>query len=169
MDVFADFETNGYECTAEDDAAVLTISFTVLGEPKPKARPRIARNPKTGFTHAYTPDSTMSWEQAVGWQCKQAISSLLKDGSLKTLPFPWEGRVGVMLRFNLRRPKSLPKRVLFPQSGGDVDNLAKSFLDAAQNVNIIKDDRIVTDLFCIKRFADAEHPQGAQVRFLFYK
>lgn len=111
----------------------------------------------------------MSWEQAVGWQCKQAISTLLKEGVLASLPFPWEGRVAVALRFNLRRPKSLPKRVLFPASGGDIDNLAKSFLDAVQGVNLLKDDKTVTDLYCIKRFEDDLHPQGAQARFFFYK
>ena len=169
MDLFADIEANGFECSVEECDEFLAIQFAALGEPKPKARPRVARNPKTGFMHAYTPDSTVSWEQAVSWQAKQAISHLLKEGKLESLPFPWEGRVACAMRFNIRRPKSLKKNVLFPMSRVDVDNLAKSVLDACQNVNLIKDDKIVTDLYCIKRFEDESHPQGVQVRFLFYK
>lgn len=169
MDLFEDIEANGFDCSAEDGEELLVIQFAALGEPKPKARPRVARNAKTGFTHAYTPDSTVSWEQAVSWQAKQAISSLLRDGSLSSLPFPWEGRVSVAMRFNVRRPKSLKKNVLYPVNGADLDNYAKAVLDAMQNVNILKDDKIVTDLYCIKRFEDDDHPQGVQMRFLFHK
>lgn len=169
MDLFEDFETNGFECSAEDGDEFLSLSFTALGEPKPKARPKVARNPKTGFMHAYTPDTTVSWENAVSWQAKMAVSQLLKDGVLAELPFPWEGRVGAMMRFNLARPKSVKKSVIYPLTRVDLDNLAKSVLDAMQNVNIIHNDATVTDLYCMKRFADEGHPQGVQVRIFFYK
>lgn len=82
-------------------------------------------------------------------------------GELDSLP--WTGRVMVNLRFNIRRPSSLPKKTQFPLKGADVDNLAKSVLDALQNVQLIGDDKTCTDLMACKRFEEKDHPEGVEV------
>lgn len=128
----------------------------------PKARPRVVRNKNTGFTQTFTPDSTMNWEQSVGWQAKQAVAWLLTSHP-EDVALPFAGRVMVDLRFNVRRPQSTPKKVEYPMKGADVDNLAKSILDALQNVNVIQDDKTVTDLTTCKRFETPDHPEGVEV------
>jgi Holliday junction resolvase RusA-like endonuclease len=121
------------------------------------------RNKNTGHVQTFTPDATVNWEQAVGWQAKQAVAWLLTShpGDIELLPFV--GRVMIDLRFNVRRPASLPKKVLHPMKGADVDNLAKSVLDALQNVRVIGDDKTVTDLSACKRFEEPGHPEGVEV------
>lgn len=144
------------------DSAVI-FRFRVLGTPKPKARPRTVRNAKTGFVHTYTPDSTVNWEQAIVWQVKQALAEAQLDHDLSALPF--KGRILADVRINVERPRSLPKSVQYPMKSrpGDVDNLAKSVLDALQIAGVIGDDKTVTDLTTYKRFADADHPEGVEV------
>lgn len=137
--------------------------FQVVGTPKPKARPRTVRNAKTGFVHTYTPETTVNWEQAIVWQVKQALVQVQLDHDISALPF--KGRIMADVRINVERPKSLPKSVVFPMKSrpGDVDNLAKSVLDALQIAGVIEDDKTVTDLSAYKRFADSEHPEGVEV------
>lgn len=145
--------------------SLVFLRFTAVGTPKPKARPRTVRNKDTGFVTTYTPDATVSWEGAIGWQAKQALAMLMLDhpGQFDVLPI--KGRIMLSLRFNVKRPKSLPKKVEYPMSmrPGDLDNLEKSVLDALQNVGIIENDCTVTDLDSCKRFADHDHPEGVEI------
>jgi Holliday junction resolvase RusA-like endonuclease len=144
----------------------VVFRFRVTGTPKPKARPRTVRNAKTGFVHTYTPETTVNWEQTVVWQVKQALAQVQMDSDISCLPFA--GRIVADVRINVERPKSLPKSVEFPMKSrpGDVDNLAKSVLDALQLAGIIEDDKTVTDLSAYKRFANSEHPEGVEVELI---
>lgn len=141
------------------------LRFTAVGTPKPKARPRTVRNKQTGFSQTYTPDDTVTWEGAIGWQTKQALAAMTvaHPGEFDVLPLV--GRLMFDLRFNVKRPASLPKKVQFPLKTrpGDIDNLAKSVLDALQNVGVIRDDCQVTDMNAIKRFAEPGHPEGVEI------
>jgi Holliday junction resolvase RusA-like endonuclease len=150
--------------------SVVSFSFSVLGTPKPKARPRTVRNRHTGYVQTFTPDVTVNWEQAIGWQVRQALASieLSHPGELAEC-LPFQGRILATMRFNLKKPKSAPRRVEYPFPGGDVDNLAKSVLDALQNVQVIGDDKTVTDMSVVKRFADDEHPEGVQVEIVAWR
>lgn len=142
--------------------SVCSFGFTALGTPKPKARPRVVRNAQTGFTQTYTPDATVNWEQAIGWQVKQALAHIhaFFPGELE---LPFARRVMVDMRFNIKRPASLPKKVEYPMKGADIDNLVKCVLDGLQNVNVLTDDKIVTDIQARKRFVTVEHPEGVEV------
>ena len=141
---------------------VCSFAFTALGTPKPKARPRVVRNAKTGFTQTFTPDATVNWEQAIGWQVKQALA-WIHTNHPGELELPWAGRVMVDMRFNIKRPASTAKKIEYPMKGADIDNLVKCVLDGLQNVNVLTDDKIVTDINAYKRFADADHPEGVEV------
>lgn len=147
----------------EQLGSTVTFLFQVIGTPKPKARPRTVRNPKTGFVHTYTPETTVNWEQTIVWQVKQALAAVQLDNDISMLPFT--GRILADVRINVERPKSLPKSIHYPMKSrpGDVDNLAKSVLDALQIAGVIDDDKTVTDLSTYKRFADSEHPEGVEV------
>lgn len=141
---------------------VTLLTFFVSGKPVPKGRPRASM--RGDSVQMYTDDATLTWEQNVGWQVKQQLMALamVPDGDEIRLPF--QGRVVAHLRFNFEKPKSTPKSVLFPvKSRTDVDNLAKAILDALQNINVLVNDNIVTDLTCTKRYVEDGHPQGVEI------
>lgn len=123
-------------------------------------------NPKGGgktFVQVYTDHSTATWEQTVALVAKEQIRRIPQDDDGE-IRLPFDGRVLLEMRFNLERPKSLPKAIKYPmRSRSDVDNLAKSVMDGLQKAGILSNDNIVTDLAVQKRFADAEHPEGVEI------
>lgn len=107
------------------------IKFFVHGIPKPKARARTVRNKKTGTVHSFTPDTTASWEQSVLIQ------------ALEHKPdHPWDEPIGIGLQFQLPRPKSLTRKKQWPSVRPDIDNYAKSVLDALNGLYYSDDSRI---------------------------
>lgn len=147
---------------------MVMFSFVVVGSPKPKARPRFRRTPN--FVQTYTPETTVNWEQTIVAQVKAALVevNMTYPGEADVLPLA--GRIMADIRINCLRAKSLPKSVQFPMKAtpGDVDNLAKSVLDALQLAGVIQDDKTVTDLSAYKRFADTDHPEGIEVQLTGY-
>lgn len=122
------------------DALVITIP----GQPVPKARARVTR---AGW--AYTPKKTRLYEATV----KKAAQTAMRGRDLLT------GAVAVTVLAVLSIPQSWPtkKRMLAltgelqPTGRPDVDNLAKSFLDASNGV-IFEDDAQVVELVATKRY-----------------
>jgi len=144
--------------------SLIFFKFTAVGTPKPKARARTVRD-KNGAIMTFTPDSTVNWEDTIAWQAKQALAAMMMDHPGEYDVLPIKGRIVVSLRFNVKRPASLPKKVQYPMTSrpGDLDNLEKCVLDALQKVGIIENDKTVTDMDSCKRFADAEHPEGVEI------
>lgn len=140
--------------------SVYNFYFFVAGKPVAKARARTTRS-----GHTYTPASTVTWEQSIGWQVREQLSRLAAEGV--SLPLPLEGRVIIEMRFNFDKPKSTPKKVKHKLKKPDYDNLAKSITDALQagemGVGVFRDDSQVTDCVILKRFSSAEHPQGVEI------
>lgn len=130
----------------------------------PKGRPRTAtRAGKNGkpFATIYTDEKTASWEDKVGWWSRQELGAAMALGQVD---FPLDGRLVVGLDFFFDKPRSVPKRVEYPQrTRTDVDNLAKAILDALQGAGIIKNDNAVTDLLVRKRWSSDLHPEGVEV------
>lgn len=149
-----------YRPTLLKVGSVYNFFFFVSGKPIAKARPRTT---KTG--HTYTPDTTVTWEQSIGWQVREQLSRLAADGV--RIPMPLEGRVIAEMRFNFDKPKSTPKRVQHKLKKPDYDNLAKSITDVLQagdmGVGVFRDDSQVTDCIILKRFASEGHPQGVEI------
>lgn len=118
----------------------------IPGDPVPKERPRARL--RNGKIQIYTPDATATWEAVVGVHLKRAFGQPQHSG-----------RLCMDLTFYLPRPKSLPKHIEFPEtSRKDVDNLAKTILDAMQVAGYIGNDNRVTDLCIRKRFAGPKGP-----------
>lgn len=108
----------------------------------------------------YTPSTTVDWETLVETSVRIQIHNLRRPD----IVLPFRGAVWISLRFNLRRPKSTPKSVLWPTtSRADVDNLAKGLLDACESAGVFVNDRLVIALSTCKFFADADHPEGVEV------
>ena len=97
------------------------ISFTVPGNPIPKARPRVTFQPGRKPT-AYTPARTKGWEATVA-----DVARLAMGGRE-----PVEGPVELTLRF-YRRDR---RRV-------DGDNMTKAVFDALQGRVFENDDQVV--------------------------
>jgi Holliday junction resolvase RusA-like endonuclease len=112
-----------------------TVQFTVPGAPQPKQR---ARQGNGG--HWYTPEETRKYEAAVG---VHGVIARMKGGWVKADP-----SMGFEVWIN----------VYFPdQRGRDIDNVAKSVLDAL-NLDVWKDDRQVVRLV-VERHLDRVAPR----------
>ena len=117
------------------------VSLTVYGHPVPKARARTVRT-KNGKTVSFTPKKTASWEDSIRAQALSSRPEQLLDGPLV-----------MEATFYLLRPKSRPKRELYPDRKPDLDNLVKSVKDALEGVIYTNDSRIVDEV-TRKRYGD---------------
>lgn len=126
-----------------------SYTFEVTGEIVGKARPRM--NTYTG--KAYTPTKTKNYEYLV----KQSF--LLKYPNAEVL----EGRASVSILALFQVPKSTSKKnsekmlnkQISPTKKPDIDNIAKTVLDALNKL-AYKDDTQVVDLNIAKAYADRE-------------
>lgn len=117
------------------------IAFTVYGEPVPKGRGRSKQLPN-GRMINYTPKTTRIWEATIALQAAQHRPEQLLDGPLE-----------VQAVFYLPKPKSAPKRRMWPDTRPDADNLMKAVLDALHGIMYSNDSRICR-MLVEKRFGD---------------
>lgn len=119
---------------------------------------------KLVYAQVYTDPQTREWEEHVESWVRRQLYDLSHAGDSQLLTLPFQGRVVLALRFNVTRPASYPKSVTLPlKARGDIDNMAKSVIDGIQNANVFANDRLVTDLNCIRRYADDAHPVGVEI------
>lgn len=140
-----------------------TIRVFVSGRPVPKARARVVAETDPLLmlagkkTRAYTPQTTVQWEQDV------ALSVL---AALRRHPkplFPPKAAVRVDTAFYLPRSKSTPTELKYPSDGRpDLDNLTKAVLDAIRH-RAYEDDCQIIDLHLKKRFATPEQEMGVMI------
>ena len=127
----------------------MQIHFQVEGDPKGKGRPRFSR--VGSFTKVYTDKQTLSYEAMIAFFAKQAM------GVTDLLETP----VSVFLYVRLPVPQSYSKKRREVCLGGtekpckkpDIDNIAKTYLDAMNGV-IFVDDTQVVDLHVKKLYSD---------------
>ena len=123
---------------------MMTIQFTVPGEPQGKARPRILRSGK-----AYTPKRTADYERA--------IRDAFLDAGGKLTEHP----VKVSVTAYYQIPKSVSNRMkermlvneILPMKRPDIDNVGKCVLDALNKV-AYKDDAQVCAMHVEKYYND---------------
>jgi Holliday junction resolvase RusA-like endonuclease len=128
---------------------MMQIHFQVEGDPKGKGRPRFSR--VGSFTKVYTDKQTLGYEAKIAHFAKQAIGS---TEPLKTA-------VSVYLYVRLPIPQSYSKKrreaclngFELPCKKPDIDNIAKTYLDAMNGV-IFVDDTQVIDLHVKKVYAE---------------
>lgn len=120
---------------------------------------------KKPYVHHYKPEKTEQWEEHVGENAIAELRAIPADIAF-TLPFPDTSRVLAHMRFNLRKPASYSRWVIWPTKKPDVDNLSKAILDGLVQGAVLADDNNVTDLTLQKRYADGEHPPGVEVELI---
>jgi len=126
----------------------MQIHFQVEGEPKGKGRPRFTRAGK--FTRVYTDKQTLDYEALIKFFAAEAMGST----------DPLETPVSVYLYIRHGVPKSYSKNqteaclsgLVRPCKKPDIDNVAKTYLDAMNGV-IFKDDTQVIDLHVKKVYS----------------
>lgn len=121
----------------------MQIIFSVYGDPVPKKRPRFT---KTGRT--YTPKETMAYEAEVAKIAKAAMGS----------SEPLETPVAAYVYINYAVPPSYSKKRTEACLNGserpkrhDIDNIAKTVLDACNGIVYLDDVQIVS-LHVTKRY-----------------
>ena len=124
------------------------FELTVLGDPVPQGRPRAFVPKGQTRPRVYDPNNARKWKHQLRYAAQQAVE--------KTDFEMWrETPLTLVLTFYLHRPKSLPKRILYPYKRPDLDNLEKAVMDGLQGVVFDDDSRIVA-----KQTLKAFHPEG---------
>ena len=117
----------------------MSVMFTIPGDPKGKARPRVFTN-KQGRSQAITPKETLSYENLVKWVYQNTQGARKLEGEL-------EARIVAMYPI----PKSMTKKKrqlidegkLHPTKKPDLDNVAKIVLDSLNSIAYSDDSQIV--------------------------
>ena len=107
-----------------------TIAFVVTGTAIPKARPRATKIGNRAVM--YTPTQTKQFENYV-----KLVAAQHAPKELLTNP------LDVELEFYLQRPKSLPKKIQHHTKKPDIDNLAKSVMDALEGIIYVNDAQVI--------------------------
>lgn len=108
--------------------------FVVKGIPVAKGRPRVARF-KSGSARMYTPRTTATYE------------NLIKIKAQDVFKHPLRGPISLCIHFLMPRPKRLiwktkPMFAVPMETRPDIDNLAKSIMDALNGVAFHDDSQI---------------------------
>ena len=128
------------------------FGFIVEGVPVAKARPRFCN--VGGIVKTYSTFKTKNAEGVIEWAAMQAMRA---NSNFDLIHVP----LVIFLEFRLPIPESFSKEkkrncqcgAVTPTVRPDLDNLAKTVLDA-MNQTVYKDDKQVVDLICRKRYAD---------------
>lgn len=124
----------------------MELNYTVVGIPKPQARPRFFKN-KGGYMGTYSPKT--DWFNLV-------YTETLKQKNL--LKNKLTGALEVILVFAMPIPKSISKKkrlgLHYVTKKPDIDNLAKAVMDAINYACIWEDDSQVAHLDVCKIYSD---------------
>lgn len=107
----------------------MEIDLTIYGDPVPQGRPRFKRI--GNFVKTYDPLKSKDWKESVRWQAVQQKAPMLS------------GPLTMRLEFWLSRPKSIPKKILYPIKKPDLDNLQKAVQDALEKICYERDSQII--------------------------
>lgn len=125
------------------------IQFTIVGDPVAKGRPKFAVHGKHAV--AYTPKKTRQGEDMI---IVQAVKYRPEE--------PIKGSIYLQIDVNVRIPKATSKkkrllmlyRKIRPTARPDIDNYAKTILDALTRAMFWMDDNQIVDLHARKYYAD---------------
>ena len=127
-----------------------TVSFTILGEPRGKGRPRVVS--RNGFSKAYTPKETAMYENLVRVEYEvQTERYRFSDASF--LEMKIETYYSVPKSTSKKRRASMISGDIRPMKKPDLDNVIKIIADSLNNV-AYKDDTQIVTCKCYKYYSD---------------
>jgi len=97
------------------------------------------------------------WRTAVALQVRSEMHKVGLAGA------PMHQPVAVAVIFRLKRPPSLPRKVIFHSRKPDLDKLVRATLDALTTCGLLADDGQVCRLSSAKRYAKPGEDTGALV------
>jgi Holliday junction resolvase RusA-like endonuclease len=126
------------------------IQFVVLGIAQPKGSAR-AFMPKGARFPVITSDnkSLKAWERSVRDRLQQIMPAVPRPTRVAI----WDAPIAIELRFELPRPKSLPKRVLHHLKKPDLDKLTRGAIDPLIGI-VFRDDSQVVKVIAEKHYTD---------------
>ena len=120
------------------------MTITVYGMPAPQGSKRhVGRGIMIESSAKVKP-----WREAVKWA---AVEAMARPDHMPDAPMI-RGPVRISVAFTLPRPKSRPKRELWPDRKPDLDKLVRSTLDAIVDAGAIEDDARVIEVRAWKVF-----------------
>ena len=130
-----------------------TLEAVIYVEPTPKGRPRFTTI--NGHASTYTPKKTARAEAVTIADIRRQV---LAEGSFEE---------GVPLRFDVTfyrvRPKSTPKRVVYPVKRPDGNNYESLLFDALQHF-VFPDDSQIVSCTWRKRFCQPRQPPRIELK-----
>lgn len=128
---------------------MISIMFTVYGEPVAKGRPRFSTRGK--FPVAYTPEKTKTYESEVGMMAKVAM------GASKALEGPLEAFIYVTFpvpaSYTKKRIEACLKGFEQHTKKPDLDNVVKSVIDGMDKV-VFDNDSQITSIHATKVYGE---------------
>lgn len=128
---------------------MISIMFTVYGEPIAKGRPRFSTRGK--FPVAYTPEKTKTYESEVGMMAKVAM------GASKALEGPLEAFIYVTFpvpaSYTKKRTEACLKGFEQHTKKPDLDNVVKSVIDGMDKV-VFDNDSQITSIHATKVYGE---------------
>lgn len=136
----------------------MNVCLDVIGIPQPQgSKTAFVKNGRAVLTEGRTQSSReafKSWRDGVTLAARDWCT--LHNGPALDEP------VEVHITFRLPRPKSAPKRRLWPDTRPDLDKLTRSVLDALVHGGVLVDDSRVVMIHARKVFA-IDSPPGASI------
>ena len=127
-----------------------TVTFTILGEPRGKGRPRVVS--RNGFSKAYTPKETAMYENLVRVEYEvQTGRYRFSDASF--LEMQIETYYSIPKSTSKKRKTSMLHGEIRPTKKPDADNVIKVIADSLNNV-AYKDDTQIVTCKCYKYYSD---------------
>lgn len=129
----------------------MIIEFTVPGQPKGKARPKVTV--RGSYAHAYTPQETVEYENYVKLMYRETVNHQYDGRGYLHGAI----RANIIARFSIPKSTSKKRRLMMLQNEikytkkADCDNIAKSILDALNGV-AYDDDSQISELSVVKRY-----------------
>ena len=122
----------------------MNVTFTVIGKPQAKARPRIT---KKGY--AYTPKKTLDFENLVKLSYLQQIgrSEMIKGPIELEVKFYWQ----IPKSYTKKKKESIIKGELLYTKKPDLDNCIKSIMDALNEI-VYEDDKQIVKIIASKHY-----------------
>lgn len=133
----------------------MKVSFTILGEPQSKGRPRFSR--AGAYVRTYTPDKTAAYENLVKLeyqrQCKGSRFDDEEYLDMRIFAF-----YGIPKSASKKKAKMMKDEVIRPTKKPDMDNVVKVIADSLNGV-AYKDDTQIVDAMVRKFYSDIPRVQ----------
>jgi Holliday junction resolvase RusA-like endonuclease len=127
----------------------MMIMYIVYGEPVGKGRPRFAK--RGNFVSTYTPQKTKTYEDEIRIMARAAMGS--SEPLVTPVTVAIYIRVGIPASYSKQKRKDALAGTIKPTKKPDLDNIAKAFLDAMNEI-VYLDDKQVVGLHVTKVYAE---------------